>query len=289
VDDGGRDLTASLLDQMTAVAPIPGLIHPGREGDGRLLGSIDPPRLPHYYRARRPDDSALRMRLRELAAARPRFGCRRLHVMLRREGCHVNHKRTYRIYCEEDLSVRRKERRKRLSHVRVNSITPSGPNERWSMEFVADSLHEGRKFRILTVVDVFTRECLAVHADFSLTARKVTGVLEWIGSKRRYPKAITVDNGSEFISREMDGWAYRNAVSLDFIRPGRPVENCYIESFNGRLRDEFLNVEVFFDLEHARAKLREWKVDYNERRPRGSLDDLTPTEFAAKHQEKPAA
>ena len=157
------------------------------------------------------------------------------------------------------------------------------------MDFVADSLFDGSKLRILTIVDVFTRECLSVHADYSLNARKVTTALEAIVAERTYPKAITVDNGSEFISREMDGWAYRNGVALDFIRPGRPVENCFIESFNGRLRDECLNVEVFHSLDHARAKLLEWKLDYNERRPHGSLDDLTPTEFAAKHRQKPAA
>ena len=154
---------------------------------------------------------------------------------------------------------------------------------------MADSLDDGSKLRILTVVDVFTRECLSTHADYSLNARKVTTALEVIASERCYPKTITVDNGSEFISREMDGWAYRNGVALDFIRPGRPVENCFIESFNGRLRDECLNVEVFRSLDHARATLLEWKLDYNDRRPHGSLDDLTPTEFAAKHRQKPAA
>ena len=251
-----------------------------------VIGAL---RSTQYYRARRPDDSPLRMRLRELAAARPRFGCRRLHVMLRREGWTINHKRTYRIYCEEGLSVRRKRPRKRLSHLRVAPLAPTGPNQRWSMDFVADSLDDGAKLRILTIVDVFTRECLAVHGDYSLNARKVTAALEAIASERCYPKTITVDNGSEFISREMDGWAYRNGVALDFIRPGRPVENCFIESFNGRLRDECLNVEVFLSLDHARAKLLEWKLDYNEQRPHGSLNDLTPTEFAAKHREKPAA
>jgi putative transposase len=157
------------------------------------------------------------------------------------------------------------------------------------MDFVADGIDDGSKLRILTVVDVFTRECLSVHSDHSLNARKVIVALERIASERGCPKAITVDNGSEFISREMDGWAYRNGVALDFIRPGRPVENCFIESFNGRLRDECLNVEVFLSLDHARSKLLEWKIDYNEQRPHGSLDDLTPTEFAAKHREKPAA
>jgi putative transposase len=242
-----------------------------------------------YYRPRRPDDTPLKMRLRELAAARPRFGCRRLHVMLRREGWFVNHKRTYRLYREEGLSVRQKRRRKRLSHLRVLPPTTCQPNERWSMDFVADSLADGRRIRILTVVDVFTRECLSTEPDMSLNARKVTAILQRIRQQRTLPKVITVDNGSEFISKQMDEWAYQAGVSLDFIRPGKPIENCYIESFNGRLRDECLNTNVFTSLEDARRKLLEWKIDYNEQRPHGSLGDLTPTEFAKRHQDQKAA
>ena len=255
-----------------------------------VLGAF---RSTQYYRARRPDDSPLRMRLRELAAARPRI---RLSSAARHASPGGLADQSPQadlpgLYCEGKGSlVRRLKRpRKRLSHDRVPQHAPTGPNQRWSMEYDADGIDDGSKLRILTVVDVFTRECLSVHSDHSLNARKVIDALERIASERGCPKVITVDNGSEFISREMDGWAYRNGVALDFIRPGRPVENCFIESFNGRLRDECLNVEVFLSLDHARSKLLEWKIDYNEQRPHGSLDDLTPTEFAAKHREKPAA
>jgi putative transposase len=187
------------------------------------------------------------------------------------------------------LSVRRKRRRKRLSHLRVAPPPTSQPNERWSMDFVADSLTDGRRIRILTVVDVFTRECLSTDVDMSLNARKVVAILQRIRHHRALPTFITVDNGSEFISKQMDGWAYQAGVSLDFIRPGKPVENCYIESFNGRLRDECLNTNVFTSLEDAKRKLLEWKIDYNEQRPHGSLGDLTPTEFAKRHQGKQTA
>lgn len=234
-----------------------------------------------YYAPHRKDDRALRLRLRELAAARPRFGYLRLHVLLRREGWLVNKKRIYRLYGEEGLSVRTKYRRKRASHCRVTPDPPVAPNQRWSMDFIADTLDDGRRFRALTVVDLFTRECLAIEADFSLTGRKVTAVLDRLALTRSLPKTITVDNGSEFISKEMDSWAYRRGIQLDFIRPGRPVENAHIESFNGRLRDECLNAELFLTLEDARQKFAEWKSDYNKTRPHSSLGGRSPLEFAA--------
>jgi putative transposase len=220
------------------------------------------------------------MRLRELAAARPRFGYRRLYLLLRREGWLINHKRVYRLYGEEGLSVRTRKRRKRASHCQVAPQPPSAPNERWSMDFIANALDNGRRFRALTIVDVFTRECLAIEADFSLPARRVTAVLNRLAATRELPQTITVDNGSEFFSREMDSWAYRHSVKLDFIRPGKPVENAYIESFNGRLRDECLNAELFLTLDDARSKLAEWKQDYNKVRPHTSLGDIPPSEFA---------
>lgn len=243
----------------------------------------------YRYVAHRPDDTPLRMRLRELAQARPRFGHPRLFLLLRREGWKVNHKRTYRIYREEGLSVRTKKRRKRASHLRVVPDLPSAPNERWSMDFVVDRLDDGRRFRALTVVDVFTRECLAIEADFGLTGRKVAEVLDRLVLERGAPKIITVDNGSEFYSKEMDSWAYRQGVRLDFIRPGKPVENAFIESFNGRLRDECLNAEIFVTLPAARLRLHEWKRDYNECRPHSSLGGLPPSEYAAKWRSEGAA
>ena len=233
-----------------------------------------------YYVSQRRDDRALRMRLRELAAARPRFGYRRLYIMLRREGWRINHKRIYRLYGEEGLCVRTKKRRKRASHCRVAPKPATAPNERWSMDFIADTLDNGRRFRALTIVDVFTRECLAIEVDFSLPARRVTAVLNRLAASRGLAKIITVDHGSEFFSQEMDSWAYRHGVQLDFIRPGKPVENAYIESFNGRLRDECLNAELFLTLHDARCKLTEWKRDYNKVRPHTSLGDISPSEFA---------
>jgi len=237
-------------------------------------------RSTYYWRSKAKDQTPLRLRLRELAEARPRFGYPRLHVLLRREGWKVNIKRVYRLYKLEGLGVRTKKRKKRGSHLRVVPHPPTKPNERWSMDFVQDSLMDGRKFRALTVVDVLTRECLAVHADSSLSGRKVAAVLDTVAAVRGYPKEITVDNGTEFFSKAMDAWAYQRRVKLDFIRPGRPMDNGFIESFNGRLRDECLNAELFSDLLDARAKLDTWRRDYNENRPHSSIGNLTPAEFA---------
>jgi putative transposase len=220
------------------------------------------------------------MRMREIAQVRRRFGYRRIHVMLRREGWAVNHKRVYRLYRLEGLSVRTKKRKKRASHLRVVPTAPVQVNERWSMDFVQDTLDDGRRFRALTLVDVFTRECLALLADSSLSGHKVAALLDQVAANRSYPKQITVDNGTEFYSKAMDSWAYRNGVQLDFIRPGRPMENGYIESFNGRLRDECLNGELFLSLVDAREKLEAWRRDYNEHRPHSSIGNLTPIEFA---------
>jgi putative transposase len=213
-----------------------------------------------YWRSRARDQTPLRMRLRELAEVRQRFGYRRLHVLLRREGWKVNAKRVYRLYRLEGLGVRTKKRKKRGSHLRVVPSPPTRPNERWCMDFVQDSLIDGRKFRALTVVDVFTRECLAVHADSSLSGSKVAAILDGVAQQRGHASQITVDNGTEFFSKAM--------------------ENGYIESFNGRLRDECLNAELFSDLLDARTKLEAWRRDYNEHRPHSSIGNLTPIEFA---------
>jgi putative transposase len=220
------------------------------------------------------------MRIRDIAAARPRFGYLRIHIMLRREGLMVNKKRVHRLYKLEGLQVRTKRRQKTASHARVALPAPQGVNEAWSMDFVADQLENGRRVRILTIVDQYSRECVAVEADFSLTGTKVVACLEALKRLRGLPKSITVDNGSEFISKVMDAWAYRNSVQLQFIRPGKPIENAFIESFNGRLRDEFLNVDVFGTLEEVRVKLEAWKYDYNTARPHGSIDGKTPLEYA---------
>jgi putative transposase len=233
------------------------------------------------YRSRRDPQHALRVRLRELAASRVRFGYRRLTVMLRREGWPVSAKRVYRLYTEDGLAVRTKVRKKIARRSRVPTLRATRPNEKWSMDFVAARLLDGRWFRVLTVVDQFTRECLLLLADSSLTGQKVALALSQVIAERGAPASITVDNGTEFASKAMDVWAYQYGVQLDFIRPGRPTENGYIESFNGRLRDECLNVEVFFTLADVRDKLEHWRQDYNQVRPHSSLRDSAPALFAA--------
>lgn len=221
------------------------------------------------------------MRLRELAASRVRFGYRRLTVLLKREGWTVNAKRIYRLYTEEGLTVRTKHRKKAASCQRVSQGFATAPNQRWSMDFVSDRLVDGRWFRVLTVIDQFTRECLLLLVDNALSGEKAAAASEVIVSQRGVPMSITVDNGSEFASRAMDAWAYRHGIHLDFIRPGKPVENGYIESFNGRLRDECLNVNLFFSLEDVKEKLEVWREDYNQARPHSALGDEAPKAFAA--------
>ena len=233
------------------------------------------------YEHHRDPEEALRVRLRELAGSRVRYGYRRLTVLLRREGWQVNAKRIYRLYTEEGLIVRTQKRKQRAQRQRLPLGQAVRRNQKWSMDFVAQRLPDGRWIRVLTVVDQFTRECLTLFADTSLNGEKVAAALDRIVAERGAPQSITVDNGTEFASKAMDLWAHTNQVHLDFIRLGRPVENGYIESFNGRLRDECLNVEVFFTLADARRKLDHWRYDYNHHRPHSALDDRTPAEFAA--------
>jgi putative transposase len=225
----------------------------------RVSGLVLIQRSTLRYQGHRDRQEALRMRLKELAANRVRFGYRRLTILLKREGWRVNAKRIYRLYTEEGLTVRTKYRRKTASRSRVSQAVATAPNQRWSMDFVSDRLVDDRWFRVLTVVDQFTRECLLLYADRALSGEKVAAELERVVRERGIPMSITVDNGSEFASRAMDAWAYGHGIHLDFIRPGKPAENGYIESFNGRLRDECLNVSLFFSLEDARQKLEQWR------------------------------
>jgi putative transposase len=233
------------------------------------------------YRLTRDPQEALRQRLRELAAVRVRFGYRRLTVLLKREGWRVNAKRIYRLYGLEGLEVRTKPRKKLASRARVPLPRPSRPNERWSMDFVSARLADGRWFRTLTVIDLYTRESLALVADRSLTGVKVAATLSVVLRHRPAPHAITVDNGGEFVSRAMDAWAYAHDVRLDFIRPGKPVENAFIESFNGKLRDECLNSHVFASVAEAQVLLDAWREDYNAVRPHSALQDRTPAAVGA--------
>ena len=233
------------------------------------------------YQSIRDHQDALRQRLRELAAVRVRFGYRRLTVLLRREGWRVNAKRIYRLYGDEGLTLRTKPRKKLASRARVPLPAPTRPNERWSMDFVSARTADGRWFRTLTVLDVYTRESLTLLADRSLTGVKVAAALTPIVQRRGAPTAITVDNGGEFVSRAMDAWAYAHDVRLAFIRPGKPVENAFIESFNGRLRDECLNAHVFASTVEAQRVLDAWRHDYNHVRPHSALQDRTQVEMGA--------
>jgi putative transposase len=246
----------------------------------RACGLVGITRWSNRYVSRRDPQEELRMRLKELAGSRTRYGYRRLTVMLRREGWHVNTKRVYRIYREEQLQVRTAKRAKRPAYLRVALPQPAWPNQRWSMDFVSDRLVDGRWFRILTVVDQYTRESLCAHVDRAQTGPKVAEQMKLLVTARGAPESITTDNGGEFAGKAMETWAYQNDVKLDLIRPGKPVENGYIESFNGRLRDECLNGEIFFSLNDVRDKLERWRRDYNETRPHSSLDDRTPAAFA---------
>lgn len=245
-------------------------------------------RSTHQYRPQRPDDSVLRQRLRELAEQRRRFGAPRLHVLLRREGWIVNHKRTERLYREEGLALRRKRHRKRAAGVRVTLPTPTRPNERWSMDFLHDRLVDGRRFRVLTMVDDYSREAPAIVADTSLTGARVVEVLERLAEARELPGFITVDNGPEFAGSALDAWAYQRGLKLQFIEPGKPVQNAYVESFNGRLRDECLNEHWFTTLDEARGLLEVWRQDYNTVRPHSSLGNLTPAEFVRSMHQSPS-
>jgi putative transposase len=233
----------------------------------RVARLIPIERMTLRYTHHRDPQEALRVRLRELAGSRVRYGYRRLTVLLKREGWPVNAKRIYRLYLEEGLIVRTQKRRERAQRQRVPLGQAVRPNQKWSMDFVVQRLPDGRWIRVLTVVDQFTRECLTLSADNALSGEKVATALDKIVVLRSTPESITVDNGAEFASKAMDLWAYKNGVHLDFIRPGKPVENGYIESFNGKLRDECLNVEIFFTLGDARRKLDLWRRDYDHHRP----------------------
>jgi putative transposase len=246
----------------------------------RTCGLIGITRWSNRYQSRRDAQTELRVRLRDLASTRIRYGYRRLTVMLRREDWHVNTKRVYRLYREEGLELRMKKRAKRAAQTRIRLAEASYPNQRWSMDFVSDRLVDGRWFRILTVVDQYRRECLCAHAERSQSGEKVAEQRERVIALRGAPESITSDNGSEFAGRAMDYWAHQTGVKLDFIRPGKPVENGYIESFNGRLRDQCLNVEEFLDLADAQLKIERWKSDYNQQRPHSALADRTPQELA---------
>jgi putative transposase len=233
------------------------------------------------YHSRKDPQTALRLRIREIAKARVRYGYRKIRVLLNREGWKVGRKRVYRLYREEGLALRpRPPRRRQVAAHRRKRRKPNAPNEVWSLDFVADQLVDGRRFRALTVVDIFTRESLAIEAGQSLKGEDVVGVLNRLRQDRGVPRMLFCDNGAEFTSQVMDLWAYQNGVQIDFSRPGKPTDNAYVESFNGTLRAECLNAHWFTSLSEAKQVIEAWRREYNESRPHRALGEKTPNEFA---------
>lgn len=225
-------------------------------------------------------DQALRELLECMAAEKPRYGYRRLHTLIVRAGEVVNHKRVFRVYRHAGLAVRRKKRKKVAQANRQPRVVPTAANEQWSMDFMGDSLADGRAFRVLNVVDDATRECLASEVDTSLPGTRVTRVLDRLVAERGKPKRIIMDNGPEFTCKALDVWAYENDVELVFIRPGKPIENCLVESFNGKMRDECLNMHWFTSVRDAQRTIELHRLDYNHVRPHSSLGGLPPSVFA---------
>jgi putative transposase len=215
------------------------------------------------YRSRRPDDGTIRVRLRELAAARRRFGYRRLDILLRREGTYMNHKKLRRLYVEERLQVLRRGGRKRALGTRAPITLPQGPNQRWSLDFLSDAMTDGRRFRILAVVDDFTRECLCLAADTSLSGLRVARELDAVIAQRGSPNLCVSDNGTELTSMAILRWCQETSIEWHYIASGKPTQNAFIESFNGRLRDELLNETLFVSITHARTMPTTWLIDYN--------------------------
>src|SRR5512139_2826137 len=246
----------------------------------RACSALGADRTSVRYRSRRLDDAAVRIRLRELAAIRRRFGYRRLHVLLRREGIVMNHKKLRRLYREERLQVRRRGSRKRALGTRAPLALPQGPNQRWSLDFLSDAFTDGRRFRILTVVDDFTRECLTLIADTSLSGVRVGRELDAVIARRGKPSSIVSDNGTELTSMAILEWSQETQVDWHYIAPGKPTQNAFIESFNGRLRDELLNETLFTSLAHAREALSIWKDDYNTVRPHSAIGNVPPAVYA---------
>lgn len=230
------------------------------------------------------DDSVLRSRMKELAQERHRYGCPRLHFLLKKEGLVENHKRTERIYREENLSLRTKKRKKVACQLRVKLPVATTKNKTWAMDFVSDSLASARKIKCLTIIDVFNRESLSIAVDHSITGRGVVDQLNMLKDFVGLPDSIMLDNGPEFTSKALWQWAYENNVTLAFSRPGTPTDNAFIESFNGRFRDECLNEQWFLNLTEAKRIIEEWRLDYNENRPHSALGMLTPLQFTKKQE-----
>lgn len=242
----------------------------------RACGALRFDRSSYHYRHRRPEQATLRKRIRELAEARVRYGYRRIHVLLRREGWGVNHKRTRRLYREEGLQLRNKTPKRKVSAKRREQrVTAMAANDCWSMDFLSDQLFDGRKIRVLTIIDNYTRVSPAIDVRLSYRGVDVVATLERVARLHGRPKRIRVDNGPEFISKELDLWAYLHDVELDFSRPGKPTDNAFAESFNGKFRAECLNAYWFLSLDDARSKCNAWRTEYNEDRPHSAIGNQT--------------
>lgn len=247
----------------------------------RACGLIGLQRSSFYYEGKPRQDGALRQALKEAAARRRRWGYRMLTLTLRRRGFKDNLKRIYRVYREEKLQVPQRRKRRTAKYRGEKPQHAQAANERWSMDFVSDQLAGGRKLRMLTIVDDFTRQCLAVEVDTSLSGHRVCRVLDRLVGVRGHPQRIVTDNGPEFTGKALDHWAYEHQVHLQFIEPGKPVQNAFVESFNGTLRNECLNEHWFISLSEARHIIENWRIDYNQNRPHSSLVGKTPDEFFA--------
>ncbi|MCG3201209.1 MAG: IS3 family transposase IS407 [Gammaproteobacteria bacterium] len=253
----------------------------------RACGLMGISRTVLHYQARHcEEEQRLRGRIVKLAQARRRFGYRRIHVLLRREGVKANHKRVYRLYRAERLAVRRRRRRQGVAMEREALKLPTAVNEVWSMDLVSDALSNGRRLKCLTIVDDFSKEAVDIVLDHGIAGLYVSRVLDQAVRFRGRPKAIRTDHGPEFTTKALDQWAYRHGVELKMIEPGKPIQNAYSESFNGKFRDEYLNEHWFTSLAQARSTVAEWRRDYNEQRPHSALGYMTPAEFAAKHRQR---
>lgn len=246
----------------------------------RACGVLGLGRSTFHYKSRRPSRAALRKRIRELAESRVRYGYRRIHVLLEREGWQVNHKLVYRLYVEESLQIRSKRpKRKVAAKVREDRNAPTGPNQIWSMDFLSDQLFDGSKIRVLAIVDAWSKVSPAIDVRQRYRGADVVDTLERVTSVYGKPKTIRVDNGPEFISKDLDLWAWCNGVDLDFSRPGKPTDNAFVESFNGKVRAECIDQNWFLSLDDARSKCETYRREYNEERPHSAIGNKTPMEF----------
>lgn len=252
----------------------------------RALKLVNLHRSVGRYVTKKPKDEEVKERIKNIALERPRFGYRRIHMILRKNGTRINHKKLFRLYTEMGLKVRKRGSRKRVTGPRLTKIKASEINHVWSLDFMCDRLLDGRKIRLLNIIDEFSRESLKIVVDTSLSGVRVVRELEDLIEKRGKPKQIISDNGTEFTSVAVLKWSENNAVGWHYIDPGKPMQNGSVESFNGRVRDEFLNQHCFMSLKEAKDLAESWREDYNERRPHSSLDGLSPNEFKKAYEEK---